>query len=349
MAGVPEYIKGKKLGLAERVCFQPAGPSKMRHPEVREIGDPYAMRFQIRAIYGLAFRSGLRWSTIVGVATHHPCVCDHRKSFARLSKDAGTKTCIVFVHGFFGNARTTWQHFAELCDTGATTGSALLDRSDLYFFDYPAQSGFVKASAHELSTFLGRVFPTPDMKLFFYEDACRAAIRNSWTPYTKVVLVGHSLGAVVIRECVENQFRLPGELTPANWVQACEVRLFGAAHLGFQPSGWKDFVFEALPSALTSFPKIWRAFNDLRQDSTTLRDLRNRTQLLASSRPSATCFRAHLLYGTKEAVVIPGEFDCDYRIRWLEGLNHTQVCKPTQNFREPIGFVGDERSTPANA
>ena len=270
---------------------------------------------------------------------HYPVLLAHQKSYARLSTNAEAKTCIVFVHGFFGNVTKTWEYFADLCDSPDVPDAAFFEHSDLYFFDYPAQKAFVKHSASELAEFLNRLFPRPAMDLFHLGEEQRVAVRAPWIPYSQLILVGHSLGAVVIRECIENQFRLPHNRGVPTWIGMCEIRLFGAAHIGFKVSGRKELLYSLSPEILLSFPLLWRAFSDLQPSSSVLVSLRSRTESLAKLNPEQKCFRALLLYGTEEDIVIPGEFDCDYVLEWQKGMNNTQVCKPDESFRDPIKVV----------
>jgi esterase/lipase superfamily enzyme len=114
---------------------------------------------------------------------HYAASVTCQNSYARLSTSAQANTCIVFVHGFFGNVTKTWQYFSDLCDSPNLPGSAVLEKSDLYFFDYPAQKAFVKNSASDLGTFLLSLFPRPLMELFHFVESDRAAIRDPWLPY----------------------------------------------------------------------------------------------------------------------------------------------------------------------
>lgn len=268
-----------------------------------------------------------------------PVPLNHRKSYARLSTLSNAKTCIVFVHGFFGNVTTTWEYFPDLSDFENVPGAELLHESDLYFFDYPAEKAFAKDSAGRLSDFLGRLFPSPQMGLFHLPNESRSAIRSPWLPYEQLLLIGHSLGAVVARECIENQFRIFRGGQPSSWTAICEPRFFAAAHRGFKISGRKELLWKLSPNLLTSFPSIWRAYSDLQSTSSVLVDLKKRTEKLAEAHPDLKCVRALLLYGTNEDIVVPGDFDCDYAIEWLTGFNHTQVCKPHATFTDPLAFV----------
>jgi len=259
-----------------------------------------------------------------------------RKSCARLSTNRETDVCIVFVHGFFGNSVTTWGQFSGLCDSALLKDAAMWARSDLYFYDYGAEKDFVKRSAHGLGVFLERIFPAPDMSIFGLKPDDATKIRDPWLRYSRLVLVGHSLGAVVIRECVENRLRGSRSVLPA-WAHACELHLFASAHLGFQFSGWKELLYRLAPKYFTSIPMMWRAFNDLQKKSDTLTDLRQRTEKLAPANPQVA---ALLMYGDMEDVVVPGEFDCDPTpMNWVDGHDHVSLCKPNPYFTEPFDFV----------
>jgi pimeloyl-ACP methyl ester carboxylesterase len=273
------------------------------------------------------------------VTKHLRALLQGQKSYARLSTHAGAETCIVFVHGFFGNVTTTWEYFPDLCDNENVPGADILEQSDLYFFDYPAHKAFVKESANRLAQFLGCLFPEPAMDLFYFREEDRRSIREPWLAYRRLLLVGHSLGAVVVRECIENQFRAFSSHQPPPWISICEIRLFAAAHLGFKPSGFKELLFKLAPREFTSLPAIWRAYSDLQSTSSVLVDLKKRTEKLAAVRPELKCTSALLLYGTREDVVVPGDFDCDYTIEWQDDSNHTQVCKPAEDFTNPLRFI----------
>lgn len=86
----------------------------------------------------------------MGKHKHFSSIVRQRRSSALLSTHPDTETCVVFVHGFFGNAATTWGQFQDLCDFEWLGDSKSLERFDLYFYDYGAEKDFVKWSADEL-------------------------------------------------------------------------------------------------------------------------------------------------------------------------------------------------------
>jgi len=259
-----------------------------------------------------------------------------RRSYARLSTNNETDACVVFVHGFIGDVVKTWGQFPDLCDSELPKDADRWARMDLYFYDYGAEKDFVKRSAEGLDKFLGSIFPRPDMTRFGLSEPDRSAIRDPWLPYNRLILVGHSLGAVVIRECLENRLRPSSLETPA-WTSACELHLFAAAHSGFKFSGWKGLVYRLGPRYITSIPTIMRAFDDLQEKSGTLTDLGRRTQDLALKHPQVA---ALLIYGSEEDVVIPAEFDCDPApMTWVDKYDHVGICKPDKGFTDPLDFV----------
>jgi hypothetical protein len=162
-----------------------------------------------------------------------------------------------------------------------------------------------------------------------------------------MVLIGHSLGGVVIRQCIANALRInklePSEPMPA-WLPNSEVRLFAPAHLGFEPSSYKALLFQ-LPkwgARLSSSLLFWRAYSDLRKDSTLLRDLRKRTETLAEENHDLRCLHPRLLYGRLEDVVVTGDFDCDFPPEFEDGVGHIGICKPSPRFLKPLEFVAND-------
>lgn len=243
----------------------------------------------------------------------------------------------MFVHGFFGDCIETWGQFPDLCDSrDLGAGRDIWARSDLYFYDYGAEKDFVTRSASGLAQFLKRIFPRPEMPLFELPDLGAPKIRDPWLAYSRVILVGHSLGAVVIRECLQNQLRPSNFKEVPAWASVCELRLFAAAHLGFQCAGWKEFLFRMAPKYITSIPTISRAFNDLQKTSDVLVNLKPRTEELAQAHPQVA---ALLMYGSNEDFVTPGYFDCDPNLEWRDGHDHVTICKPDKKFLDPFEFV----------
>jgi hypothetical protein len=131
----------------------------------------------------------------------------------------------------------------------------------------------------------------------------------------------------MIRQCIEHALRLCKlEQGKGNdtWVTSCELRLFAPARRGFVPSSWKALLYQFANwvPLLSSLPLIYPAYGELQPTSTFLQDLKRRTEGLANENPGLKCFRGRILYGRKEDVVCPGDFDCDYPPDIENGVGH---------------------------
>src|ERR1051325_1531809 len=112
---------------------------------------------------------------------------------------------LVFVHGFKGAAITTWGDLPDrLCLRREATGY------DVIRFGYPSLKGTASDNAAELQGFLDElligknIVGVVNQSIRSYEAAYLRP--KSWK-YSQVVLVGHSLGACVIRRAVLDQVR----------------------------------------------------------------------------------------------------------------------------------------------
>ena len=88
----------------------------------------------------------------------------HKGSYACLSDAASVDTAIVFVHGFWGGAASTWEQIASQMDV-ATPHRATAEARDFFFYDYKTRDDTVNGHAVEFLTFLRRVYPTLDPAL----------------------------------------------------------------------------------------------------------------------------------------------------------------------------------------
>jgi hypothetical protein len=87
---------------------------------------------------------------------------DWAGSYAWLSDQPHTDTAVVFVHGFFGDARGTWTDFPGLVDSYMTP-QGFWERADLFFLDYPSYEHHVADNADRLLRFLNRHIPKPSI------------------------------------------------------------------------------------------------------------------------------------------------------------------------------------------
>ncbi len=97
--------------------------------------------------------------------SHAPAVTQGGESEALISNHPGTDTAVVFVHGFKGHYRKTWQDFQSLIDKQAAKFPSW-DTSDIFFFAYDAENQHPGTSAQQLFEFINSVFPTPPPEFF---------------------------------------------------------------------------------------------------------------------------------------------------------------------------------------
>jgi pimeloyl-ACP methyl ester carboxylesterase len=292
-------------------------------------------------------------------------------SYGLISSQRSTSCAIAFVHGFWGDAYSTWQDFQVLVDECSSSMPLFLE-ADLFFFQYEAAGNFVGPSADKLGHFIKLLFPRPPESLFSIDltqtdwgkelPFTRLFIRRGPYEYKRLVLVGHSLGAVVIRQlildlacqfAIENcvpalQIKHIVETCPALLANVC---LISPAHLGFRPAGTLGALFSlsSLAGVLRTFLAFYRAFSELEPDSALLKSLRQRTEALAVRYPQLSALSAKSLWAENDDVVVMDRFDCDPPMTYASGRNHVNVCKPLRNYLKPLEFLAKYGQTHAEA
>jgi hypothetical protein len=292
------------------------------------------------------------------------------KRYALISRHPATRTAVVFVHGFLGDSVGTWEQFQVKIDQ-ISTSLKWWSTCDLFFFGYPSADQRIGLSASQLLGFLRQIIPEPNPLLFFPGETARTftpdldissfALRAS-SPYTALVLVGHSQGAVVIRQAILDSV----DSARTRLRQACgpdlddpsafdfldawfalllnaRLCLFSPAHRGLSLSGLAGVLYES--SLLRSIFQpalagLSPAFRELQDSSQTLADLRTRTEshFDAFRLPALS---ATIVYGAEDHVVSDLRFSCDPPPIYQPGQTHASVCKPTAAYTAPLEHVSD--------
>jgi hypothetical protein len=268
---------------------------------------------------------------------------------ALLSAHDETNTAVIYVHGFMGDAIDTWRDLVYYVDL---LPDRPFERADLYFVKYGAEHDFVLTNTQFLREFVHRIFPNPPNSLFTYSLAaldwrvCRTSeveveIRIS-KRYTRLILVGHSLGGVIIRRLIADEFVGSQPQNPIPVLGNADVRLFAPAHLGFRPVARTNLIFSSpLGVLLRIGASLNRGFSDLQEGCETLKQLRRETEEAASLHPTARALKPFVLWGAKEDIVVPGRFDTDppLRVATEKNQTHTSVCKLTGQYHRSAYFV----------
>jgi pimeloyl-ACP methyl ester carboxylesterase len=282
-------------------------------------------------------------------------------SYALLSGKEETKTAVFFVHGFAGNAHSTWIDFQGMVDTGEE--AARWKCVDLYFYDYQTTTANLLVQTDGFLKFLKANFPEPRIDLRPHPIlAASMGVNGTLLPlahrYDSLTLVGHSLGGVIVRQAVlslDAEFQAFETLRAENPVEtlshvelsqalAADVKLFAPAIFGFDPSHFAGFLYNFAREfpILSHLLRVTRTSNaaikELAAGAPRLAELRRRTEDLAK-KTNWRALRASILFGAMEDIVYMERYDCDDQIRIAESHDHTSVCKPTQDYRIPLEFV----------
>ena len=154
-------------------------------------------------------------------------------SYALLSDSPDTNAAVIFVHGFWGDAVDTWQEFQRLVD-GPLHGRHFA-RADLFFYAYPSVRHTLKVATEHFEHFVKRMLTESWEAAVDPRTGASFPVDAPNRPYELLVLVGHSLGGVIIRNTIARAAnRLPTK--PAAWplVLGTPPKLFAPAHSGFR-------------------------------------------------------------------------------------------------------------------
>jgi triacylglycerol esterase/lipase EstA (alpha/beta hydrolase family) len=241
---------------------------------------------------------------------------------ARWSKVA-PNGLLIFVHGFKGAALTTWGTLPDhLCD------NPRLADYDVIRFGYPSVVQTASESAQDLQRLLNRLLLSPNHSDFVNKSIRQYSQSAGQRPlawgYKSVVLVGHSLGACVIRRAVLNQLRSGGN----PWPQKLKFIWFAPAHRGARIFRLWSLVTIGLP--IEGVDKVASFFapvlSDLKEDSDFLDELHEQTKALVPTNPELNA--PLTFWAWKDKVVVNREFGTDKTpYEKITGVNHISICK----------------------
>jgi pimeloyl-ACP methyl ester carboxylesterase len=235
---------------------------------------------------------------------------------------------VVFVHGFGGSPTSTWDDFPSLLPAHGACASC-----DLVFFGYDSMRTRVRFTASALFQMLEELAT----------NAAGVANRDLSMPrpqfaYQSIVLVAHSLGAVVARRALLDacQQKRP-------WTTKTKLVLFAPAHMGADVILLlKESIFEFAPIRFLAGVLQFRypTLRDVDPNSATLRELLQSTTELLPPNRSKHCLKAvKVIFGERENIVDPTAFARDPAPVVIPNVGHTAVCKPSATFVNPLEEV----------
>jgi hypothetical protein len=231
---------------------------------------------------------------------------------------------------------------------------------DLYFWSYSSATDRIRFSAQDLHALIQKIYPRPAPGLLILGAESSTSILGLQLSkidagferaYSKLLLVAHSEGGIVLREAVLKFYSdrramaaavgQSGAANVGDSVLRAEVRLFSPALMGASLSGLLGFFYNFFPTRALLEPLLESlpGFQDLQPTNRNLAILQSETENAAEAEPTFRAFRARVLYGRCEHYVHPGTYTCDHSEKAEIGENHTTVCKPRKDYTKPLKFV----------
>ncbi|SFU10859.1 hypothetical protein SAMN04487915_11158 [Arthrobacter sp. ov118] len=245
------------------------------------------------------------------------------------------KRLIIFVHGFLGQTVSTWKEFQHSGRVGQWWREA-----DMLFVGYKSTRVNVASVGHLLIRQLPLFFPTPFPPAMQVKGV---AVRDdTMSPYEELILVGHSLGGLVVRcalvEAAQQwHYSPPGTERPI--LLSAQTRLFSPATAGFRPAGFLGLA-EAFGMRGISemYLRMSSAYLDLQPDSSMIQETQSRTKYFYE-KTSEPALQARILWANPDNVVKAEGYMTDLFADSVDGKSHLTVCKPHDGYTRPWQFV----------
>jgi pimeloyl-ACP methyl ester carboxylesterase len=248
---------------------------------------------------------------------------------------------IIFVHGFGGDALATWSEFVS---QWPRTHSGW----DLAFFGYPScrfkmndfnLDGFnIDEHTNSFLAFMDKIVSSPSDTI---NDILKELLKSKPElrrcdsfDYSEIVLVAHSMGAVICRRALI-------QTSNSNWVSKSKLILFAPAHKGGKPlmliNALTGINWGGIFAATLNF--MIPTLGDLRPEGRYLNTLETETSDIIKGGKDKPFIATHSTWAIPDHVVVNNFFSKDGAAHEIREKTHTQVCKPTPEWPLPLTKV----------
>jgi pimeloyl-ACP methyl ester carboxylesterase len=247
--------------------------------------------------------------------------------YAHLATAIPTRA-IVFVHGLAGSALQTWTRFPDLLAAQPQTADC-----DFIFYDYDSLGDQLGNMATHFMRFLRDLCKTPHKMV---NDAL-PFYRPKTFRYEEVLIVAHSLGAVVTRRAL-----LDAQGNNENWVAATRFMLFAPADCGANAVPLLSESLQGVPFGSLGSIGIQLAIPVLKAldpESDDLKKLLEHTIELTRDGKAKHLFAEKTLWASDESITKKAKFIVHEWADEIPGTTHTSVCKPSPGNATAVDYV----------
>lgn len=252
------------------------------------------------------------------------------------------RTLIVFVHGFGSNAVSSWSEFDS-----SFLSNKKVRGCDLLFYGYNS----LNTPTQQLADSLLQDLNALNAKPHFYANAAAPGIgRSNRFKYDRIVVVAHSLGAVVARAAV-----LRATVHHKKWARNCSLVFFAPAYNGAKALVIGQLLFGGIQSGLQMAVPAWGnaakilvavakgllppALKDLLPQSIFLTDLKADTKQAVNQGAPHLAAKGIVICDPDLVVNNGGYLIQDAPEKPVTGSSHSLVCKPGGAYRLPFQIV----------
>jgi hypothetical protein len=256
-------------------------------------------------------------------------------SYGLMATGVEATVAAIFVHGFHGHSEKTWLQFQTLMDRVESSGMfPWWTTYDAYFYSYDSKRQIGPNTANLLA-FVEDVFPAPS-----WNKIGAKGIDTLVRRYESLVLIGHSEGGVLVRSAILRRIQRNGPLLHDR-ILGAHLRLFAPALWGELISGWKGVLLRSPILSDLVEPYLYHspAYRQLAHDSPLLQEIRRRTVDLAKQHPGLRALTAQNVFGTDDECVCMEALETDPQALYERNRTHVDICKPSNEYLMPLGFV----------